>query len=137
MTNFRIIIIYLLVDWLYTLINLIMVDRRAYRHTNSSINIVEYGFVFIRYLVPMLFLGATDYVLKAHGIFIHTMFMLIVVLTAMKVVGTLVETIARTFYHRYEYKARVREVSRIKEEINFGQDQVDEYLRSIEEDGDE
>lgn len=137
MTNFRIIIIYLLVDWLYTLVNLIMVDRRAYRHTNSSINIVEYGFVFIRYLVPMLFLGATDYVLKAHGIFIHTMFMLIVILIAMKVIGTLVETIARTFYHRYEYKERVKEVARLKEEINFGQDQVDEYLRSIEEDGDE
>lgn len=137
MTNFRIIIIYLLVDWLYTLVNLIMVDRRAYRHTNSSINIVEYGFVFIRYLVPMLFLGATDYVLKAHGIFIHTMLMLIVILIAMKVIGTLVETIARTFYHRYEYKERVKEVARLKEEINFGQDQVDEYLRSIEEDGDE
>lgn len=137
MTNFRIIIIYLLVDWLYTLVNLIMVDRRAYRHTNSSINIVEYGFVFIRYLVPMLFLGATDYVLKANGIFIHTMFMLIVILIAMKVIGTLVETIARTFYHRYEYKERVKEVARLKEEINFGQDQVDEYLRSIEEDGDE
>lgn len=137
MTNFRIIIIYLLVDWLYTLVNLIMVDRRAYKHTNSSINIVEYGFVFIRYLVPMLFLGATDYVLKANGIFIHTMFMLIVILIAMKVIGTLVETIARTFYHRYEYKERVKEVARLKEEINFGQDQVDEYLRSIEEDGDE
>lgn len=137
MTNFRIIIIYLLVDWLYTLVNLIMVDRRAYRHTNSSINIVEYGFVFIRYLVPMLFLGATDYVLKAQGIFIHTMLMLIVILIAMKVIGTLVETIARTFYHRYEYKERVKEVARLKEEINFGQDQVDEYLRSIEEDGDE
>lgn len=137
MINFKVIIIYLMVDWLYTLINLIMVDRRAYKHTNSSINIVEYGFVFIRYLVPMLFLGVMDYVLKAHGIFVHSMLTLIVVLTAMKVVGTLVETIARTFYHRYEYKARVREVSRIKEEINFGQNQVDEYLRSIEEDGDE
>ena len=136
MTNFRIIIIYLLVDWLYTLVNLIMVDRRAYKHTNSSINIVEYGFVFIRYLVPMLFLGVVDFVLKANGIFVHTMFTLIVVLTAMKIVGTLVETIARTFYHRYEYKEKVKEVARLKEEINFGKDQVDEYLRSIEEDGD-
>lgn len=137
MTNFRIIIIYLLVDWLYTLVNLIMVDRRAYKHTNSSINIVEYGFVFIRYLVPILFLGIVDFVLKANGILIHTMFTLIVVLTAMKIVGTLVETIARTFYHRYEYKEKVKEVARLKEEINFGKDQVDEYLRSIEEDGDE
>ena len=137
MTNFKVIIIYLLVDWLYTLFNLIMVDRRAYKHTNSSINIVEYGFVFIRYLVPMLFLGATGFVLKANGIFIHSMFMLIVILATMKIVGTLVETIARTFYHRYEYKERVKEVAKLKEEINFGQDQVDEYLRSIKEDGDE
>lgn len=85
----------------------------------------------------MLFLGIVDFVLKANGIFVHTMFMLIVVLTAMKLVGTLVETIARTAYHRYEYKEKLKEATRLKEEINFGQDQVDEYLRSLEEeDGD-